>query len=61
MRDRLIELMQDWGNKNTDSFPFESVAEYLLENGVLVAPMKMSKELTEELMQHINKRVVDEL
>ena len=38
MRDRLIELMQDRGNANTDSFPFESVADYLLENGVIVPP-----------------------
>ena len=41
MRDRLIELMQEWGNKNTDSFPFEGVADYLLENGVIVPPCKV--------------------
>ena len=41
MRDRLIELMQGWGNKNTDSFPFESVADFLLENGVIVPPYKV--------------------
>lgn len=35
MRDRLIELMQDWGNTNTDSFNFESVADHLLANGVI--------------------------
>lgn len=40
MKDRLIELMQEWGNKNTDSFPFESVADYLLANGVIVPPCK---------------------
>lgn len=38
MKERLIELMQDWGNENTDSFPFESVADYLLANGVIVPP-----------------------
>ena len=36
MRERLIELMQEWGTKNTDSFPFENVADYLLANGVIV-------------------------
>ena len=41
MRDRLIELMQEWGNEHTDSFPFESVADYLLANGVVVPPCKV--------------------
>jgi len=35
-RERLIVLMQDWGNQNIDSFPFESVADFLLANGVHV-------------------------
>ena len=39
-RDRLIELMQNWGTENTDSFPFESVADYLLANGVIVPFLK---------------------
>lgn len=38
MKDRLIELMRKWGNANTDSFPFESVADYLIANGVIVPP-----------------------
>lgn len=38
MRDRLIEIMQKWGSENTDSFPFESVADYLIANGVIVPP-----------------------
>lgn len=41
MRDRLIELMQEWGTKNTDSFPFENVADHLLENGVVCLPCKV--------------------
>ena len=45
MRDRLIELMQEWGNKNTDSFPFEQVADYLLENGVIVPPCKVGDKV----------------
>ena len=38
MRDRLIEKMQKWGNENTDSFPFESVADFLIAEGVVVLP-----------------------
>lgn len=45
MRDRLIQLMQEWGNKNTDSFPFESVADYLIVNGVIVPPCKVGEIL----------------
>ena len=40
-RERLIELMQEWGTNNTDSFPFESVADYLIANGVIVPPCKV--------------------
>jgi hypothetical protein len=45
-RERLIELMQDWGTENTDSFPFESVADYLLANGdIVVPPCKVGGEI----------------
>ena len=40
MKERLIELMKEWGTENTDSFPFESVADHLIENGVIVLPCK---------------------
>lgn len=40
MKDRLIELMQEWGSTNTDSFPFESVSDFLLANGVIVPPCR---------------------
>lgn len=35
-REKLIELMKEWGNKNTDSFPFESVADHLIANGAVI-------------------------
>lgn len=38
MRDRLIELLNDWGNKENDGVRAESIADYLLENGVIVLP-----------------------
>lgn len=45
MRDRLVELMQEWGNKNTDSFNFRSVADQLIENGVVVPPCKVGQKV----------------
>lgn len=55
MRERLIGLMQDWGNTNTDSFNFESVADHLLANGVIVPPCKVGDTVYE--IQPIRKRV----
>lgn len=45
MRNKLIEIMQNWGTENTDSFPVESVADYLLANGVIVPPCKTGCEV----------------
>lgn len=42
-RNKLIKLMQDWGTANTDSFPCESVADCLIENGVIVPPVKVGQ------------------
>ena len=44
-RERLVELLQEWGNKNTDSFPFESVADFILANGGLFPPLKIGQEI----------------
>ena len=44
MRERLIELLKNWGTENTDSFPFESVADHLLESGV-VPPCKVGDKV----------------
>ena len=40
-RERLIELLQNWGNKENDGVRAESIADYLLENGVVVLPCKV--------------------
>lgn len=40
-RERLIELLQEWGNKEDDGVRAESIADYLLENGVIVPPVKV--------------------
>ena len=45
MKERLIDLMEEWGNENTDSFPFESVADFLIKNGVIVPPCKVGDKV----------------
>ena len=59
MRDRLIELLcGHYMNTTSDA---AEVAEYLLENGVIVAPMPMANWLREELTEYVHKRCVEEL
>lgn len=40
-RERLIEMLNEWGNKENDGVRSESIADYLLENGVIVPPCKV--------------------
>lgn len=40
-REKLIELLENWGNKENDGVRAESIADYLLENGVIVPPVKV--------------------
>lgn len=44
-RERLIELLQDWGNKENDGVRAESIADYLLENGVIVPHAKIGESI----------------
>lgn len=44
-REKLIDIMKEYGNKNTDSFPFEGVADKLLANGVIVPPCSFGDTL----------------
>ena len=44
-RERLIELVRDWRDNNTDGFTFESLADYLLANGVIVPPCKVGDKV----------------
>lgn len=44
-RERLIELLQEWGNKENDGVRAESIADYLLANGVIVPPCKVGTPL----------------
>lgn len=42
-REKLIELLQNWGNKENDGVRAESIADYLLENGVIVLSVKVGQ------------------
>ena len=45
MRDRLIELLKDSPHLDTTYCTFESAAEWLIENGVIVPPCKVGDTL----------------
>lgn len=40
-REKLIELLNEWGNKENDGVRAESIADYLFRNGVTVLPCKV--------------------
>lgn len=46
-RERLVELLQEWGNKENDGVRAESIADYLLENGVIVLPVTIGQTVYE--------------
>lgn len=53
-RERLVDLLQEWGNKENDGVRAESIADYLLE--------RMEKELTEyKLRLKMSECTVDEI
>lgn len=44
-RERLIELLQGWGNKENDGVRAESISDYLLENGIIVPPVNVGQKV----------------
>ena len=55
-RERLIELITDkWLGG------IYAMADYLLANGVIVAPMPMAEWLRRELTEHVYQRCMEEL
>lgn len=58
-RERLIELIE----KRTPIFTqsAENLADHLLENGVIVAPMPMADWLRQELTEYVHERCMEEL
>ena len=51
-RERLIEMLNEWGNKENDGVRAESIADYLLANGVILPPVKV--EYAEKTLHKIN-------
>lgn len=47
-RDRLIELLYDWGNKENDGVKAESIADHLIANGVTVNEWRPASEPPKE-------------
>jgi hypothetical protein len=64
MVDRLVELLKDSPMLDVlyaEDNEWQIVADYLREQGVIVAPMPMTEELREELTQYVYNRCVEEL
>ena len=63
MRDRLLGLIKDSLNKHIGKSCLlaENIADDLLANGVIVAPMPMADWLRQELTEYVHKRCVEEL
>lgn len=65
-RDRLIELICDTptrimgGNMFLEKISTD-IADYLLANGVIVAPMPMADWLKQELTEYVHERCMEEL
>ena len=49
-RERLIEMLNEWGNKENDGVRAKSIADYLLANGVVVLPCRVG-----DIMYYIGK------
>ena len=65
-RERLIELVKkgerEFSLSNRPVLDIEEyIADYLLANGVIVAPMPMAEWLRQELTEYIYKRCMEEL
>lgn len=66
MRERLIELLRDTFNYTKGvCIDFDEAveinADYLIENGVIIAPMPMADWLRKELTEYVHNRCVEEL
>lgn len=60
-RERLIEILKKPIYPKIGVDPAEVVADYLLEKGVIVAPMPMAEWLRQELTEYVRKRCFEEL
>ena len=61
----MIELLQEWGNKENDGVRAESIADYLLKNGVVALPCKINdhvwfiKSAFSVLVKPLEARIID--
>ena len=55
-RERLIEMLNEWGNKENDGVRAESIADYLLANGVIVLPCKIG-----DTVYYVNRGRIERL
>ena len=66
-REKLIELLCDapLGSKTFEQQYYKStitkIADYLINNGVIVAPMPMAEWLRKELTEYVHQRCMEEL
>ena len=60
-RDRLINLIMKANSPLVSLRRAEELTDFLLDNGVIVAPMPMAKWLRQELTEHVYKRCMEEL
>jgi hypothetical protein len=44
-RERLVEMLNEWGNKENDGVRAESIADYLIANGVILPPCKVGNTI----------------
>lgn len=44
-KNRLVELLEDWGNKENDGIKAKSIADHLLTNNVLVLPHALGSKV----------------
>ena len=54
-RERLIEMLNEWGNKENDGVRAESIADYLLASGMIVPPVMAGQKvyLSRSLMNDV--------
>ena len=60
-RDRLINLIMKANSPLISLRRAEELADFLLDNGVIVAPMPMANWLRDELTEHVYTRCYQEL
>ena len=55
-REKLVNLLFEWGNKENDGVRAESIADYLLENEVIVPPCKIG-----DTVYYVNRGRIERL